>query len=58
MSSDLVTQTSVGLAVPEIIGKAGKRAAWRFLEFFTVNIRKQEHTGSLCAIGRRFPALV
>jgi integrase/recombinase XerD len=28
-----------GLTVPVLVGRAGERAAWRFLEFFTVHIR-------------------
>jgi hypothetical protein len=28
-----------GPALPALIAGAGKRAAWRFVEFFTVNIR-------------------
>jgi integrase/recombinase XerD len=29
------------LALPALIAGAGERAAWRFLEFFTVNIRNR-----------------
>src|ERR1017187_9118513 len=32
---------SSGATVPALIGKAGDRAALRFLEFFTVNIRNK-----------------
>jgi hypothetical protein len=28
-------------ALPALIANAGERAAWRFLEFFTVNIRNK-----------------
>lgn len=40
-----VTQLAVlssnpsGLTIPQMVDRAGERAAWRFLEFFTVNIR-------------------
>ena len=27
--------------LPALIGRAGERAAWRFVEFFTVNIRNK-----------------
>ena len=30
-----------GPALPALIAAAGERAAWRFLEFFTVNIRNK-----------------
>jgi integrase/recombinase XerD len=29
----------IDIAVPQLIGRAGHQAAWRFLEFFTVHIR-------------------
>ncbi len=32
---------STGASVPALIATAGERAAWRFLEFFTVNIRNK-----------------
>jgi hypothetical protein len=34
-----VSTHPAGPAVPALIAGAGDRAAWRFLEFFTVNIR-------------------
>src|SRR5450755_4698521 len=34
-----VRDKPAGPAVPTLIAGAGDRAAWRFLEFFTVNIR-------------------
>jgi hypothetical protein len=30
-----------GPELPSLIAGAGKRAAWRFVEFFTVNIRNK-----------------
>jgi hypothetical protein len=30
-----------GVALPALITHAGEKAAWRFLEFFTVNIRNK-----------------
>src|SRR3954452_8313004 len=38
MSTALVSQQP-GPQLPALIAEAGERAAWRFLEFFTVNIR-------------------
>ncbi len=37
---------------------AGERAAWRFLEFFTVNIRNKNTRAAYGAGGGRVPALV
>lgn len=40
MNHDLAVQSqSSALQVPTLIVEAGERASWRFLEFFTVNIR-------------------
>src|SRR5271169_4956952 len=36
-----VLQDASGVALPALIAGAGERAAWRFLEFFTVNIRNK-----------------
>jgi integrase/recombinase XerD len=41
MSLELATQKSTGVVLPALIAGAGERAAWRFLEFFTVNIRNK-----------------
>jgi integrase/recombinase XerD len=41
MSSIIVAPHDSGLEVPAIIGSLGERATWRFLEFFTVNIRNK-----------------
>ena len=42
MSRDLITiENTGGGELPALIAGAGKRAAWRFVEFFTVNIRNQ-----------------
>jgi site-specific recombinase XerD len=35
----LIPPSPWGLAVPVLVGRAGERASWRFLEFFTVHIR-------------------
>jgi site-specific recombinase XerD len=35
----LVTREDIGASLPALIAGAGERAAWRFLEFFTVSIR-------------------
>ncbi len=41
-SAALVPATlSTGASIPALIANGGKRAAWRFLEFFTVNIRNK-----------------
>jgi site-specific recombinase XerD len=34
-------QQSTNAVMPALIARAGERAAWRFLEFFTVNIRNK-----------------
>jgi site-specific recombinase XerD len=34
-----IVQNASGLVVPQLIGNAGERTSWRFVEFFTVNIR-------------------
>ena len=39
MTLDLIQ--NVGPEVPTLVGVAGERASWRFLEFFTVNIRNK-----------------
>ena len=39
MNNDLMQPLESAPAIPLLIATAGKRAAWRFLEFFTVNIR-------------------
>ena len=38
-----------GVLLPALISGAGERAAWRFLEFFTVNIR---NSNTRAAYGR------
>lgn len=44
-----------GPAIPRLIGRAGKRAAWRFLDFFTVNIR---NANTRAAYGRAAAAFL
>jgi integrase/recombinase XerD len=39
MSDLAAIETPLGLALPALIAGAGQRAEWRFVEFFTVNIR-------------------
>jgi hypothetical protein len=36
--------------VPAIIADLGEEAAWRYVEFFTANIRNPTHTPGLCPI--------
>lgn len=36
---ELLTQRSSGPVLPALVCKAGEQASWRFLEFFSVNIR-------------------
>jgi len=38
MKAEIISHSS-GLKLPALIEGAGKRAAWRFVEFFGVNIR-------------------
>jgi hypothetical protein len=40
--SDLAHLRNPALELPALIADAGERAAWRFLEFFTVNIRNKK----------------
>ncbi len=37
--AELISSRPSSIQIPSIIGRAGERATWRFLEFFTVNIR-------------------
>jgi hypothetical protein len=46
---------STSPAVPALIASAGDRAAWRFLEFFTVNIR---NANTRAAYGRAAAAFL
>src|SRR6202162_398040 len=41
MTLELVTENNTGVILPALIAGAGEQAAWRFLEFFTVNIRNK-----------------
>jgi site-specific recombinase XerD len=41
MSRELITRQATGIGLPALIAGAGERAARRFLEFFTVNIRNK-----------------
>jgi site-specific recombinase XerD len=41
MKSSNLVLTSSGPELPALISRAGERAAWRFLEFLTVNIRNK-----------------
>jgi hypothetical protein len=52
MSTSLenVLPASSGVTLPALVAAAGERASWRFLEFFTVNIR---NLNTRAAYGRR-----
>jgi hypothetical protein len=39
--NEVVVQHPTGPILPVLVAKAGERAAWRFLKFFTVNIRNK-----------------
>ena len=41
MSAEVAITNPSGLDIPTLIVGAGERASWRFLEFFTVNIRNR-----------------
>src|SRR3984885_9899295 len=41
MKEDAVSVIPSGPILPALIAGAGKKAAWRFIEFFTVNIRNK-----------------
>jgi hypothetical protein len=43
MNELTVTPNYSGVALPALISASGKRAAWRFLEFFTVKHPQQKH---------------
>src|ERR1035441_2252156 len=52
---ELAVINLAGPAVPALIAGAGDRAAWRFLEFFTVNIR---NANTRAAYGRAAAAFL
>jgi hypothetical protein len=58
ISPNLANPQAPDIALPVLIAEAGNRAAWRFLEFFTVNIRKCQHAGGIRPRGRVVSALV
>jgi hypothetical protein len=43
LRGDLALAESARAALPALIVLAGEKAAWRFLEFFTFNMRKREY---------------
>jgi hypothetical protein len=43
-----------GVTLPALIARAGEGAAWRFLEFFTVNIRNKNTRAAYGAGGGAF----
>jgi hypothetical protein len=47
MSELTVIQNTSRMELPALIIKSGDRIAWRFVEFFTVNIRNKN---TLCGI--------
>jgi len=49
---------TAGPALPALIAGAGERAAWRFLEFFTVNIRNKNTRAAYARAAAGLPALV
>ncbi len=46
--NQLVTLPSPALRVPVLVAAAGERARWRFLEFFTANIRNPHTRRAYC----------
>jgi site-specific recombinase XerD len=44
----------LGLVVPALVGRAGMQATWRFLEFFTVNIRNGNTRAAYARSARQF----
>ena len=59
MSRELaVIGNTAGPELPALIAGAGERAALRFLEFFTVNIRNQNTRAAYARAAADFPALV
>lgn len=53
MSTELVPSPSAP-ALPVLIASAGERANWRFLEFFTVNIRNKNTRAAYTVAARAF----
>ena len=58
MTDALVSSTATStLPVPALIAGAGESAAWRFLEFSTVNIRNPHTRAAASCAGARIEAL-
>ncbi len=53
-SSELSVVSSSSPALPALISAAGERASWRFLEFFTVNIRNKNTRAAYTVAARAF----
>jgi len=58
MPDPAVANRPSGPVLPALIAGAGDRAALRFVEQCTVNIRNKEHAGGLCAGCCRLSELV
>lgn len=50
----ITLETRSDIRVPAIIGNAGEQASWRFLEFFTVNIRNKNTRAAYSVAARSF----
>jgi len=53
---EIVSVTGSGrqeLPVPAVVGDAGDQAVYRFIEFFTANIRNRSHGLGVCPDSRR-----
>ena len=54
-SEVLDIQEPSGVFLPALIAGAGERAAWRLLEFFTVNIRKKNPRAAYARVATLCP---
>jgi hypothetical protein len=46
LGQKLTIRETIGVTIPTLIAGAGERAAWRFLEFFTVNTHASQPTAT------------
>ena len=55
MNLKLARKEPAGVTLPTLIAGAGERACWRFLEFFTVNIRNPNTRAAYGRAAGAFP---
>ena len=54
MSKLIISQKERSFALPALVAAAGEQASWRFLEFFTVNIRNENTRAAYRVAARAF----